>query len=71
MIRRIARGRLDNNILENEFDEIVRQLNAMINDSKATKTITFYSASTSGGSATTKNTVKINQYGKIISWEQA
>lgn len=69
MLKRIARGKIaEKDNLEKELDGLVNQINAMIDDDKATITKVFYTAETSGGSPTISNTVKINQYGKIISW---
>lgn len=69
MLKRIARGKInEKDNLEKELDELVNQINTMLTDEKAAITKTFYTAETSGGSPTILNTVKINQYGKIISW---
>lgn len=71
MLKRIARGKItEKDNLEKELDELVNQINTIMNDIKVVSTKTFYTSSTSGGTVNIKNTVKMNQYGKVISWEQ-
>lgn len=66
---RDARGKIDKDV-DKEFDNIIKQIENIINDKNVKTTMVFYTSETSGGTADVKNTVKINQYGFIINWEQ-
>lgn len=67
-ISRIARGKLkdspDN--IEKELDNIIKQVESAFNDNAIASTIEKYVSDTSAGSPTTKMTISINKYGKII-----
>lgn len=68
-IPRIARGKLEKNV-DKEFDNAFTQIENIINDNNVFETKVFYTAATSGGTVNVKNTIKLNKYGKIISWEE-
>ena len=68
ILKRIKEGALPPDV-EQEVENLKRQLEDILNDSKVATTKEFYASATSGGSPTQKNTVKYNQYGKILSWD--
>lgn len=69
-IIRDARGKIADNAVDKEFDNVTKQIEEVINNNSVVTTKIFYTSATSGGTVNVKNTVKINQFGKIISWDQ-
>lgn len=68
-IVRVARGKVETNV-DKEFDNVTKQIEEITNDNIAIITKVFYTSATSGGTVSVKNTVKINKFGKIISWDE-
>lgn len=54
---------------EREFGSLIKQLEYVFNDDKVVNTKVFYTSPTSGGLATTKNTLTFNKYNALLNWK--
>lgn len=67
-MKRIAKGKLQDQAADREFDNFATHLNETLVKNKLNKTIIFFTSATSGGAVNQKHTVVIAD-GQIKTWD--